>query len=137
MDLWAADQWLTCDDNMVFVAQFRRSVAETAVSIRAGHVRPLPFAGLSPVATHRRFGTATDDDPIGEMREQFGFLHWGPTTDNVQTFVFRDGDHMVITLQFWRAAHLLDHPEHVGRVFEVEIESAELADILEGLAAAL
>ncbi|MFI1235654.1 hypothetical protein [Nocardia salmonicida] len=137
VDLWAADQWLTCDDNMVFVEQFRRSVKETAVSVRSGHVPPLPFAGLSPVATHRRFGTATGDDPICELREQFWFLRWGPTTDNLQTFVFRDGDHLVITLQFWREAHLLNHPEHVGRVFEVKIEPAEFTGILESLDSAL
>jgi hypothetical protein len=137
VDLWAADQWLTCDDNMVFVEQFRRSVEETAVSVRSGCVPPLPFAGLSPVATHRRLGTVTDDDPICELRGQFWFLRWGPTTDNLQTFVFRDGDHLVITLQFWREAHLLNHPEHVGRVFEVKIEPAEFAGILEGLDSAL
>ncbi|MEV0542687.1 hypothetical protein [Nocardia salmonicida] len=137
VDLWAADQWLTCDDNMVFVEQFRRSVKETAVSVRSGQVPPLPFAGLSPVATHRRFGTATDDDPMCELREQFWFLRWGPTTDNLQTFVFRDGDQLVFTLQFWREAHLLDHPEHVGRVFEVKIEPAEFAGILESLDSAL
>lgn len=137
MDLWAADQWLTCDDNMVFVEQFRRSVEETAVSVRSGRIPPLPVAGLSAVATHRRFGTATDDDPICQLREQFRFLCWGPTTDNLQTFAFRDGDDLVITLQFWREGHLLDHPEHVGRIFEVTIEPAEFAGILEELDSAL
>ncbi|MBC7301866.1 MAG: hypothetical protein H5T78_13020 [Nocardia sp.] len=137
VDLWAADQWLTCDDNMVFIEQFRRSVEQTAVSVRSGRVPPLPFAGLSAVATHRRFGTAAADDPICELREQFWFLHWGPTTDNLQTYVFRDGDHLVITFQFWREAHLLDHPEHAGQVFKVEIEPAELAEILESLDSAL
>ncbi|WP_327147319.1 hypothetical protein [Nocardia sp. NBC_01329] len=137
VDLWAADQWLTCDDNMVFVEQFRHSVEETALSIRSGAFPPLPFAGLSPVATHRRFDTATDDDPICELREQFWLLHWGPTTDNLVTYGFRDRDHLVITLQFWREAHVLDHPEHAGRVFEVEIEPAEFAGILESLSSAL
>ncbi|MFI6082566.1 hypothetical protein ACIBBB_16580 [Streptomyces sp. NPDC051217] len=26
VDLWAAGQWLTCDDNMAFVKQFRLAV---------------------------------------------------------------------------------------------------------------
>ncbi|MEV6220260.1 hypothetical protein ACGFQG_06350 [Nocardia fluminea] len=137
VDMWAADQWLTCDDNMVHVEQFRRVVRKSAVSVRTGHVPQLPFAGLSPVATHRRFGTATVDDRMCELREQYWFLHWGPTTDNLQSFVFRDGAHLVITLQFWREAHLLNHPEHVGRVFEVKSEPTELAEILEGLDSAL
>lgn len=137
MDLWAADQWLTCDDNMVYAEQFRRAVEETAASVCSGHVPPLPFAGLSPVATHRRFGTAADHDPICDLRELFWFLRWGPTTDNLQAFAFRDADHLVITFQFWRQAHLLNHPDHAGRVFAVEIELAEFTGILEGLGSAL
>ncbi|MFD6223934.1 hypothetical protein [Nocardia asteroides] len=137
VDLWVADQWLTCDDNAVSVDQFRCSVEETVVSIRSGQVPALPFAALSPVATHRRFVAATGDDPICNLREQFWFLRWGPTTDNLLTFAFLDGNHLAITLQFWREAHLLDHPEHVGRVFEVANEPAELAGTLESLASAL
>ncbi|MFC9898433.1 hypothetical protein ACFVMC_32485 [Nocardia sp. NPDC127579] len=109
----------------------------TAVFVRSGHIPPLPFAGLSPVATHRRLATATDDVPICDLRQQFWFLHWGPTTDNVQSYAFRVGNHLVITVQFRRAAHLLDHPDHVGRVFEVEIEPAEFVGILESLHSAL
>jgi hypothetical protein len=39
VDLWAAGQRLTCHDNKVYVPQFRRSIATTAVD-RAG--RPFP-----------------------------------------------------------------------------------------------
>ncbi|MFD3595746.1 hypothetical protein ACFWU5_23730 [Nocardia sp. NPDC058640] len=137
VDLWAADQWLTCDDNMVFVEQFRHAVQQTAASVRSGRIPPLPSVGLSPVDTHRRFATATDDDPICQVREQFWFLHWGPTTDNVQAFAFLDADHLVITWQFWREAHLRNHPDHAGRVFEMKIECAQFAEILEGLISAL
>lgn len=138
VDLWAADQWLTCDDNLALVKQFRLAVEKTAVSVRSGHVSPLPFAGLTPVATHRRFITMTGDDEENcELYEQFWAFHWGPTTDNLQAFVFRDGDHLVFTWQFWREAHLLSYPVHVGGVFEVKIEAAEFAGILESLGSAL
>jgi hypothetical protein len=36
VDLWAAGQWLTCDDNMAFVEQFRRAVLDTAAWLRSG-----------------------------------------------------------------------------------------------------
>lgn len=37
VDLWAAGQWLTCDDNTAYVPQFRLSVQRTAAGVRAGH----------------------------------------------------------------------------------------------------
>jgi hypothetical protein len=37
VDLWAAGQWLTCDDNMAFVRQFGRAVAGSATWLRSGH----------------------------------------------------------------------------------------------------
>ncbi|GEM33068.1 hypothetical protein NN3_40750 [Nocardia neocaledoniensis NBRC 108232] len=55
----------------------------------------------------------------------------------MQTYAFRDGDHLVITFQFWREAPLLDHPEHAGQIFEVQIAPAEFTGILENLEAAL
>ncbi|MFC8257789.1 hypothetical protein ACFUNF_09170 [Streptomyces sp. NPDC057291] len=54
VDLWAAGKWLTCDDNSIFVRQFRRDVLDTAAWLRSGQGAPLPFDGLSPEATHRR-----------------------------------------------------------------------------------
>ncbi|MFC6010401.1 hypothetical protein [Nocardia lasii] len=133
VDLWAAGQWLTCDDNMVFVEQFRGSVRETAASVRSGQVPSLPFADLSPVATHHRFGATAAD----ALRERFWFLRWGPTTDNVLAYAFHDADQLVVTWQFWREAHFLEHPEHEGRVFEVAIETAEFVEILDSLDSAL
>lgn len=136
VDLWTAGQWLTCDDNMAYVDQFRHYVARTAAGVRSGHVPARPFAGLSPAATHRRLLAEIMD---GEQEhEQFGFFGrwgWGPTTDNVTSFLWRDEDNLVITVEFWREAHLLKHPEHAGTVFVAELPAAELAVILEEVAA--
>jgi hypothetical protein len=139
VDLWAAGQWLTCDDNMAFVPQFRRSVAETAAWLRAGHGAAVPYAGLSAAAAHRRLiagtGQEAEDDALRRRFRLFG--DWGPTTDNVEAFLFSDGERLEITWQFWREEHLLRHPEHAGTVFAVEVGAAELARILEGLVAVL
>jgi len=139
VDLWAAHQWLTCDDNMAFVRQFRMAVADNARWLRAGHGAALPFADLSALATHRRLvagaGREEEDDAL---RRRFRvFDRWGPTTDNLTAFRFRNGDHLQITWQFWREEHLLEHPEHVGTVFTFEIRASELAAILEDTAAVL
>jgi hypothetical protein len=140
VDLWAADQWLTCDDNMAFVKQFRKAVEETAAWLRAGHGAALPFADLTAAATHRRLvaGAGRDEEEDDALRRQFRvFDRWGPTVDNIAAFLFRDGEHLEITWQFWREEHLLRHPEHVGVVFTLEIGAAELAALLEDLVAVL
>lgn len=139
VDVWAAGQWLTCDDNMAFVPQFRRSVAETAAWLRAGHGAAVPYADLSAAAAHRRLiagtGREEEDDALRSRFRVFG--DWGPTTDDVEAFLFRHGERLEITWQFWREEHLLRHPAHVGMVFAVEIGAAELAGLLEDLVAVL
>jgi hypothetical protein len=132
VDLWVADQWVTCKDNMVSVKQFRFYVARTAAGIRSAEDQAPPFVGLSPAAIHRRLQAGARD---GEHEyERFGFFHrwgWGPTTDNVTSFLWRDGVRLVITFEFWRERHLLTHPEHAGTVFVAELPAAEFAGILE------
>ena len=46
----------------------------------------------------------------------------GPTTDNVLAHLFREGNHLVITVEFCREEHLRRHPEHLGAIFLAEIE---------------
>ncbi|MFJ7946493.1 hypothetical protein ACIQ6K_22995 [Streptomyces sp. NPDC096354] len=141
VDLWAAGQWLTCDDNMAFVGQFRSDVVETVAWMRSGASSPLPFDGLSPEATHRRLmhRAGADDETEEEyrFRSQFRVLSWGPTTDNVTAHLFRDADRLVLTLQFWREEHLVRHPDHAGKVFVAEVPTEEFVGILEDLAAVL
>ncbi|MET7982078.1 MULTISPECIES: hypothetical protein [unclassified Streptomyces] len=141
VDLWAAGKWLTCDDNMAYVPQFRRDVVNTALLLRSGEDSPRPFTGLSAEATHRRLvhRAGDDDEPRADyrFRGRFQTLLWGPTTDNVTACLFREGDGLVITLEFWREEHLINHPEDAGVVFVVEIPAEEFVGILEGVAAAL
>ncbi|MFF1511932.1 hypothetical protein [Streptomyces sp. NPDC058326] len=141
VDLWAAGKWLTCDDNMAYVPQFRRDVLDAAAWLRSGEGASLPFAGLSAEATHRRLRQRAGDDDESEadyqLRSRLRVLLWGPTTDNVMAYLFREKDHLVITLEFWREEHLFTHPEDAGAVFVVEIPAEEFIGILEGIAAAL
>ncbi|MYS07587.1 hypothetical protein GTW71_14340 [Streptomyces sp. SID6041] len=141
VDLWAAGKWLTCDDNMAYVVQFRRDVLDAAVRLRSGEGSPLPFAGLPAEATHRRLTQCARDteetEADYELSSRFRALPWGPTTDNVIAYLFREKDRLVITLEFWREEHLLSHPEDAGAVYVVEISAQEFVGILEDIAAAL
>ncbi|WP_377267558.1 hypothetical protein [Peterkaempfera sp. SMS 1(5)a] len=141
VDLWAAGQWLTCDDNMAFVGQFRSDVVDTVAWLRSGAGSALPFDGLSPEATHRRLteraGAEDETEEEYRFRSQFRVLSWGPTTDNVSAHLFRDADRLVLTLQFPREEHLARHPEHAGKVFVTQVPTEEFVGILEDLAAVL
>ncbi|MFJ6510436.1 hypothetical protein ACIQMO_09360 [Streptomyces sp. NPDC091406] len=140
VDIWAAGKWLSCDDNMAYVPQFRRDVLNAIDWLRSGEACSLPFTGLSAEATHRRFRQRAADDESEadyQLRSRFRVLLWGPTTDNVMAYLFRNKDDLVITLEFWREEHLLSHPEDAGAVFRVEIPAEEFTAILEGIAAAL
>lgn len=141
VDLWAAGQWLTCDDNMAFVRQFRPAVRTTADWLRSGAGHPLPFDGMSPEAAHRhlmrRAGAEDETEAEYGYRRRFRVLEWGPTTDNVTVHLFRGGDRSLITFQFRREEHLLKHPEHADEVFVAEILTAEFVGILDHLVAVL
>jgi hypothetical protein len=132
VDIWAAGQWLTCDDNMAYVPQLRSSLQHDRARLDSINASPSPFPGLPPAAVHRQL--LADEDGL---RERWRFLHWGPTTDNVLGHLFRDGDHLVITVEICRQEHFRRHPEHIGAVFVAEIEAEELGGILQNAAAAL
>jgi hypothetical protein len=74
--------------------------------VSSGEGQPLPFRGLVP-------GDDDETDAGYYLRDRFGALSWGPTTDNVCT-LFREGDRLAIALRLWREEHLLSHPEFVG-----------------------
>ncbi|MFF2412306.1 hypothetical protein [Streptomyces sp. NPDC058092] len=139
VDLWAAGQWLTCDDNMAFVAQFRHTVLETANCVRSGKGSPLPWPDLPAEVNHRRLllGSETPHDTDAGPRGRYRGLEWGPTTDNLISSLFRNRDSLTLTFEFWRKEHLLTHPAHAGHVFVVEVPVPEFVEILDGLVTAL
>ncbi len=123
-DLWAAGRWLTCDDNTAYVPQFCMSVRDTLNWLRSDCDVSLPHPGGSPAEIHRRLLDVDDGS-----REQFWFPLWRPTTDNVSGHVFRDGERLAITLEFWRQTH--EPAYERGQVFVAELPEYELVSILE------
>ena len=124
VDLWAAAQWWTCDDNSAYLPQFCFDVQRTIDRLRSGDNLSMPFPGLSPAETHRRL-LASDDG----SRERFWFPHWGPTTDNILAHLFRDREQIFIPFEFWREEHHL--PEQLGMIFVAELIEAELLSVLQ------
>jgi len=124
VDIWAANRWWTCDDNLVYIPQFRTDVRDTLSWLRSATDLSLPFPGLSPAETHRRLLAADDG-----QREQFWFPMWGPTTDNITAHLFRLGESVIIPFEFWRPAH--PFPDELGKIFVSELPEAEFLRVLE------
>jgi hypothetical protein len=132
VDVWAADQRLTCDDNMTYVPQMRQSLLHDRARLGALASTLPPFPGLPPAAVHRQLLA----DGSG-LRENWSFLKWGPTTDNVLAHLVPGGDALMLTVEFWRPQHLQRHPGHAGKVFTAEINMDEQARILDDAITAL
>jgi hypothetical protein len=73
-----------------------------------------------------------EDEP--EFREQYWFMRWSETVDNVSVYAYLDGD-LVIVFQFWRASH--PFPEDLGQVFVARIPPDEFVAIVEEAAGLL
>lgn len=113
VDLWAAGTWLTTDDNVPYVPSFSWYMRLDADRVRRRDVRPRPFPRRAPEEIFRLLHT----DETG-YREQFWFMRWGETLDNVSAYAYLDDD-LVIVFQFWHASH--SFPDDVGKVFVARI----------------
>ena len=119
VQLWAAGRELCCDDNHAFVPQFSMSVEATITWLLSDHDLSFPYPELSPEENHRRSRAGEHEE-----RSRHVFMNWGPTTDNLCSFLFRRRADVVITFEFWREAR--PRPEEIGRVFVVELPEREL-----------
>lgn len=99
VDLWAGGKLLTTDDNTAFLPTFIHFLRSTAVQVRRRDVSPCPFPVRSPAEIFRLL----DADDETDFREQFWLMHWGETVDNVTSYVYLDGDDLVIISGCWRA----------------------------------
>ncbi|SCL22349.1 hypothetical protein GA0074692_1378 [Micromonospora pallida] len=123
VDLWAAGRRLTTEDDWAFLPFFIRVVRSSAAQVRRRDVKPCPFPGRTPEEIFRLLHT---DET--EFREQFWFLQWGETVDNVSMYAYLDDD-LVILFAFWQADH--PFPEDLGKVFVARIPPKEFVATVE------
>jgi hypothetical protein len=129
VDVYAADRWLTCDDNHAYVPHFVGMLARTVRRLidepgyrDAGR----PFRDLTPADNHHQLCTEASEDNSRYL--DYRFMDWGPTADNVRMHYFREGDTAFLPFSFWRADHH-DRAE-LGQVFVAELPWRELASVL-------
>jgi hypothetical protein len=119
VELWAAGRELCCDDDHAFVPQFCLSVESTITWLLSDHDRSFPHPESSPQVNHRRLRAGEYED-----RSRYVFMDWGPTTDNLASYLFRRGPDAVITFEFWRPTH--PRPDELGQVFVAELPERTL-----------
>lgn len=135
IDLWAANQWLTCNDNQAYLPSFTHYLGRTIEWLRTvGHL-PAPLDTLPMIDAHRLLAESCDVESHGDVGEHHIFPQLTEITDNVLGYLFRKGSSLVFTFEFWRETH--PHPEDVGKVFAVELSESELLSVFEGLLKAL
>lgn len=125
VDLWAANRWLSCDDNHAYVGSFVMQVQRTIDRLRAKtSARELapPVAGLTPLQMYRQASRR-------QALTRWQLLNWDETTDNFSSYLFRVEDRLVITFEFWREHH--EPAEDRGKIFATELPVAEFVEILE------
>jgi len=126
VDLWAADTLLTTEDNTAFVPSFSRFLRSSAVQVRRGEVKPCPFPEHPPEQSFHLL----HPDQTG-FREQYWFMRWGETVDNVSSYAYLNDD-LVIVFTFWRTPQ--PFLANLGKVFVARIPPQEFVDTLDAAA---
>lgn len=133
VDVWAADRWLTCEDNNVYVPHFAGCLSASLRSLLSDPQsrRGRPFPESSIAENYRRLIAETDNTEYLRYR----FMPWGPTADNVGMLLFREEGMAYLPFSFLRPDHPV--PSERGQVFVVELPEWELAAVLHDAAWAL
>jgi hypothetical protein len=129
LDVWVGGSCVTTNDNLVYIPQVQHTLVMEARSLANRPGLAEPFPGRPLVAQHRLLASVDDGSA-----EQFWFMHWGPTTDNCETFVFRFDSELAITCRN------LDEPIIQGvtsRILEARVTENELVDLLLNASSAL
>jgi hypothetical protein len=135
VDVWAADRWLTCDDNQVYVPHFAGCLQHAVRGLlsdpqsRCGR----PHPELSIADNYRRLRANAESDNSEYLA--YRFMPWGPTADSVGMLLFREEGIAYLPFSFCRPDH--HDPSERDRVFVAELPEWELAGVLHDAAWAL
>jgi hypothetical protein len=127
VDVWAADVWLTCDDNNVYVPHFAGCLQHAVSNLLVDPTYRLlgrPYLGLSIEDNYRCLRAEEDNTDF----LAYGFMDWGPTADNVGMLLFREAGTAYMPFAFWRPDH--HEPSELGQVFVAVLSERELASVL-------
>lgn len=128
VDMWAAGERLTADDNVAYVPSLGHYLQAAAAQVDQRQIRPIPFPGRSPEEIFRLLEADETD-----LRERYWFLRWSETLDNVSSYAYLDDD-LVIVFALWRAQSV---PKEFVKVFVARIAPEQFVAVLREAAALL
>jgi hypothetical protein len=120
VDLWAAGQRLTVDDNTAYVPSLTYYMRLEAERVRRGDIPPRPFPRSNPEENFRRLGR----DETG-FAQRFWFLRWSEILDDVSAYAYLEDEDLMILFAFWRTT------EPGGQPFALRIPSREFTAVAE------
>jgi hypothetical protein len=123
VDLWVDGRELCCVDNNAFVPHFCLQVESFITQLLSDDDRNQPHLDMSPEENHRRLCLVEY-----EFCRPYIFMDWGPTTDNLRSFLFRRSQDAIITVEFSRTTH--SRPDELGQVFMTVLPQRDVLRIL-------
>ena len=130
IDVVINNQYVCVDDNSAFVPQFITSLAFDIEQLKKADFNKFDnyFEGLTVPEIHefilntRTEGAEEFDLEDDQIYPLHCFLDWGPTTDNISSFLIPKNKEMYLTHQFWREEHINKIEIGVINITKVEIE---------------
>ena len=83
----------------------------------------MPKSFSNPIDVHRWLRSDETD-----TREDCGFMHWGPTTDNLIVYLFPFEQKLAITAELWRPTHR--PAEEIGLIAQHTLREGDLISVL-------
>lgn len=144
MNIFVNGKSVCVDDNHIYVdgiiPHFELDISRLTTNVFTGNVDY--FNGLTSAQAFNKlndiFKIDIDDfsdeeyekySAITAISHQHGFLVWGPTTDNLNSYYYPLNGMMVLSAGFWRDEHTPKH--ELNEVYSIQIEPNEIKDILE------
>ncbi|HEX4909540.1 MAG TPA: hypothetical protein VFV64_02115 [Permianibacter sp.] len=137
VDIFIGGRNVCCDDNCVylphFAARLKDVVADHSMKDNSWKYERY-LAGMTVEQIHTFLMSTRDSESENYGLEDdrlypyYRFLDWGPTTDNLTSFLFPFGNELYLTYEFWRDAH--KPKEDVGRVFGVSTSQHQIVSAI-------
>ena len=132
VDIIIANRSICCDDNSVYVPQYIESLNTTLEELSKNDYtkHSICLENKSYEEIHRFIESTRDEDSNNyniendELYYIYRFMDWGPTTDNISSFLFPFNEKWVLTYEFWRKEH--KNKEEIEVVNSIEVNTEEL-----------
>jgi hypothetical protein len=128
---------ICCDDNKPYIPQFIGSIARSAEGLKTidEYLKfERCFSGMTVEEAHEFVKSTRDENSENYDIEDdkiyltHSFMDWGPTTDNVTSFLLPVENKFFLTYEFWRETH--EPASEIGRIYSMEVLPREIIEAI-------